>query len=147
MKKRAWSLFAWNIISAIVLFIAATILLAIIYAIAGLFAFGGKVDFLTKPLSITLTYAGLTFAAHMIAGGAFYGFIDYHNPAMDKPSKWSERMRTRAPLHYKQAQKECLPYIIVAQQNTETEGSSENCTFPEADNHWHKNNKYSEYSV
>ena len=114
MTKRSLLLFLFHIVSTIVYFIGASIILTAVAFVISIFSFGGGGEFLATPVGITVVYGSLSFVAYMIIGGAFLGFEEYHHPSKDKPSHWSERLRTNNPLHYKKAQKQCLPYIIIA---------------------------------
>ena len=107
-------LFLWHIISALVYFIGASIILFVIVTVSELFGIPFEFEFLNNPTGVTVTYAIPSFIAYMLIGGVFFGFIDYHDHSKDKPNVWADRMNARNPLHYKTAQKQCLPYIFVA---------------------------------
>ena len=102
----------WNVLSAVICFIASLLLLFVLYVVLGLFSI--TPDFLNTPVGASVAFAIPTLVIYAIFGSIFYGFPDYFHPAKDKPTRWSDRMRTSTPLHYKTAQKQCLPYIVIA---------------------------------
>lgn len=113
MKKTSLMQLLWNLLAAAICFALSYLLIGIITLIFE-WAIGVTPIDLDSPIWTTVVFAIPTIILYALGGWGFYGLSDYFNRDKDKPNEWSARIKANDPLDRREAQKQCLPYIIIA---------------------------------
>ena len=112
MLKNSMLQLVWHILEAIICFIVSLILIALVSLV--LSWFGVDSTYLNNPIWVSVAFAIPTLILYIIFGWAFYMLPVYYDPHRDKPNQWSKRMREGKPLYYREAIKQCAPYMCIA---------------------------------